>query len=201
MNNLTIRAKLIISFIAVAIIAGIVGIIGYIGITQVMKSHDEVAEVRLPSINALLTISEAQTAAWSGERGLINRRMMEPEIRRAQYKYIEEAMERAEKAWSIYEPLPQSKEEASEWKKFVDLWNSWKEENERVVELSKDKDKLIAAGSSLNDSNVTAIDNITFTASLDAREDFLKAEKSLLKLVQIIIMKLQKKKVSLQTPH
>lgn len=185
MNKLKIRAKLLISFIFVALIAGLIGLVGYNGMTKIQKAQQEFADLRLPSIHALLIISEAQTSVLVGERGLINRRMMEKGIRQAQYDYIANAFNRADEAWKIYEPLPQSEEEAAEWKRFVPLWEKWKNEHQKVVDLAKEKDKLIAAGDSQNSLNIVNIDEEAFAASINALESFWDAEKSIAQLVDI----------------
>lgn len=47
-----------------------------------------------------------------------------------------DAWTRVEKAWKIYEPLPQSKEEAL-WKQFVPTWKAWKKDSQSFDELIK----------------------------------------------------------------
>ena len=105
-HNLKISKKLVSFFVLIAIIAGVVGGIGYTGMSKVQNSQDDISNVRLPIVKALLTISEAQTAVIAGERGLINRRMMDPRVREAEYQYIEDAFVRAEEARAVYESFP-----------------------------------------------------------------------------------------------
>jgi methyl-accepting chemotaxis protein len=185
LKNVKIGTKLISAFMIVAIIAAIIGFVGYRGMSQIGKSQDEVATVLLPSIQALLTIDEAQTAVYAGERGLINRRMMEKELRQAQYKYIADAFERVDVSWKIYEKLPQTADEAAEWKEFVSIWKQWKDEVQKTIQLSEEKDKMISMGKTIDDAEVLRIDDETFTQSMNSREDYLKAKASIDKIVEI----------------
>ncbi len=176
--NMKVGAKLITGFVLVALIAGVIGLIGF-------TSLNEVGEVRLPSIQSLLVISEAQTAVLAGERGLINRRMMADEFRKAQFNYIDNAFKRAQEAWDIYEPLPQTREEAALWKQFVPAWGNWEKNHRVVYDLSREKDRLVATGYSLTDPVIDEIDQRVMEASLIARASFLESESLLNKLVDI----------------
>jgi len=188
LQKLTIRVKLLAGFILVAIVAGLIGFVGYNGLTKIMAAQDEIATVRLPSVQSLLMISKAQSGVWVAERGLINRRMMEPEVRKAQYAYIEESFKKAEEAWAIYEPLPQTAEEKAEWDVFVTLWNKWKADNQIVVDLSRQKDQLLASntlsGNALTEK-VDELDAKVMQQSLVSRQSSLAAENSLNKIVEI----------------
>ena len=62
-----------------------------------------------------------------------------------------QAWQRADVAWRVYEPLPQTTEEAAKWKEFVTTWTAWRTSYEKVVGLlarareSGDKSLLVAA--------------------------------------------------------
>jgi methyl-accepting chemotaxis protein len=184
-HNLKIARKILLAISLVSLITVMVGGVGYNSIRHIIKNQDEIAEVRLPSIQNLLIISEAQSAAVIGERGLINKDFMSKDIRAAQYAYIEDAFARAQAAWKIYEPLPQSNEEVVVWKRFVGEWEKWKKEQQIVIDLSKQKDELIASGLSEDDYEVQIIDNKAYEASINSRKSFLIAENSLNELVEI----------------
>jgi methyl-accepting chemotaxis protein len=185
LKNVKIGTKLISGYLVVAIIAAIIGFIGYNGMNKIGNSQDEVATVLLPGIQALLTINEAQTAVLAGERGLTNRRMMESGIRQAQYKYISDALTRAEEALKIYEPLPQSADEAEEWKNFIPLWEQWKTEVQKTVSISEEKDRLFSIGKVADDEEVLTIDDQAFQQTLISRTIYLKTKATIDKLVDI----------------
>jgi methyl-accepting chemotaxis protein len=133
-KNMKIGTKLILSFCLVSVIALVIGVVGYTGIVKVDWAMDEIASVRLPSILGLEIINEAQTAVKAAERtlliGSIDKTRADREI-----DHIKKAFERADKGWKIYEPLPQTKEEAELWKKFVPAWDEWKKDNNEYARM------------------------------------------------------------------
>ena len=58
-NQWTIGKKLIVSFMSVAVITLSLGIVGYYGAVKGKQAVEEIGEVRLPSIDATLTIDSA----------------------------------------------------------------------------------------------------------------------------------------------
>ena len=176
--NLKIGVKLIIGFIIVSIIAGAIGIVG-------VTSLHEVGDVRLPSIQNLLIISKAQANVILAERALINRRMMDSELRQAQYAYIDAAFKMAEEAWTRYEPLPQTVEEAKVWTEFVVKWGEWVKDHKIVYDLSVEKDQLVSSGISLESVMIEELDEKILEASLHTRTAFLNAENLLNQLIII----------------
>jgi len=184
-KSMKIKSKLLFGFITVAGIAGIIGLIGYIGMSKIKDAKDEIATVRTPSISSLLKISREQVNVWVAERGLTNRRMMAPDIRKAQYNWIDSAFARAQRDWNIYESLPQSVEEVAEWKLFVGLWNTWKSDHQKVYTISIEKDKLLALGHSVEDDTIKKIDDQAFQLSIVSRKSSLELVKSLNRLIDI----------------
>ena len=170
--NWTIGKKLIAGFLGVAAITLMVGGAGYYGVLKGDKAIEEIGFVRLPSVQSLLEVNEAQTAVLLGERGLLMERM-KGDARQAQYKFIDSAFERAEAAWKVYEPLPQTTEEEAIWKQFVLEWNKWKEEHQAVIKLAKEKDRLLASGSTNEESAIEKVDEQAFEASTKARQGYL----------------------------
>jgi len=140
--DLKIGTKLLGGFMIVALISVFVGLIGYSGINEVGKNLNEVAEVKLPSLNGLAIIKEAQTDILRGERTCLLA------LDSAQYQYqlerLKETWHRVDKGWKIYEPLPQTKEEEVYWKQFVPAWDAWKKEHQNVMELIRSGKKADA---------------------------------------------------------
>lgn len=184
--NLKISKKLVLSFILVAIITGVVGSFAYTGMSAIQESQDDVSNIRLPSVKSLLIISEAQTAVFAGERGLSNRRMMDPRIRKEEYLYIENAFERAREAWTTYESFPKNEEEMELWDDFKYRWENWEENHNKIVDLSREKDKLLSAQDlPFDDPQITAIDEEILFTSLSARTSFFIVERTLNELIDI----------------
>ena len=185
MKNIKIGTKLISGFITVALIVVINGFVGYNGMSNVMDSQDEIATVKSPSITNLLKLSREQVNVWVGERGLINRRMMKPELRKAQYDWIDAAFERADENIKIYESLPHPSDEIEEWNKLIIEWNNWKQAHQQVYSLSKEKDKLLTSGIELTDVKIDEIDNQVLEQSLISRQSSLELTKKINELISI----------------
>jgi len=149
--NMKIAAKLLLSFFIVALITGLVGFIGFNGISKMNNSIVEIGEVRLPSIQSLLVMSEAQTAVKAAERTILNDTITKDE-RVKEYESIRAAFDRADEAWKIYEPLPQTQEESVLWKQFVPMWNEWRKGVDTFLGMAEDLDKLSLSDSSAIES-------------------------------------------------
>ena len=141
----TIGKKLIASFLSVALVTAILGIVGYYGVNQGGIAINELGIVRLPSIESMLVISEGQTAVDTTENALLSR-AIHLKTRQGKYDDFAAIWQRIEDAWAVYEPLPQTDEEAATWEKFVPAWNAWKKDHEKYVSLSKEYDKYVEGG-------------------------------------------------------
>ncbi len=175
MKNLTIRTKLILSFISIAIVTMVVGWVGYSGMNIILNSSHNIANVRLPSIKSFLIISEAQMAINAAENSLLSKKASR-EMRNNAYKKMNQAEERFEEAWGIYEPLPQTKEEARAWRKFEKAWSSWWDLHKKGIQLAKAYDK---------NPNDTTYDAYSYYALVTIKEPFTEAENLLTELVEI----------------
>lgn len=140
LKDITLRTKLFGGFGLVAAIAMIIGLMAVYNISQLSTCIDEIAVVRLPSLQALLVISEAQTAIHSSENALLETTISQT-ARDTEYKRINKAWQRAEKAWNIYAQLPQTPEESVKWGQFVTAWDNWKKDHESFMRLSRQYDE------------------------------------------------------------
>ena len=138
--NWTVGKKLTAAFGTLTAITLVLAATAYIGARQCNDAIEELGNNRLPSIQTLLTISEAQTAVDSSENALLCTKIDE-KTRQNQYKRFDDAKKRADDAWKIYDPLPQTVEEAATWKKFVPAWEKWWKDHEEFVKLSHEYEK------------------------------------------------------------
>jgi methyl-accepting chemotaxis protein len=136
LNTIKLKPRLIGAFMVVALIAMAIGWRGIVATQTVKAGSDEVSGNRLPSIQALLVISEAQTAVDSAENALLFEELT-PDMMRAQYQRFADAEKRVTDARAIYDPLPQTAEEAKVWKEFVPAWDAWWQDHLAFVSLSK----------------------------------------------------------------
>ena len=214
MNNWTIGKKLIASFLAVAAITLILGLVGYYGAVKSDEAVREIGTNRMPSVESLLIMGYTQTTVDSAENALLSRELGLKD-RQAKYAEFTTALKRAEDAWKVYDPLPQTAEEKVVADKFYPTaWNTWKKDHDAFVELSKEYDKTLegeqnaASTAHSNElykkmSEQALVKNgITFTAAndlldklvelnhkygADATKDAL-AQASTLKFINLVVM-------------
>ncbi len=187
--KLGIAAKLIGGFLLVALIAALIGVVGYRGIASVGSKLNDVCLNKVPSIEALLIITQAQNAVWIGERGLImsdlkvsDRMLSDSKIRQAQYTFIDDHWKEAEQAWRTYENLPHSSDEMAQWREFTTSWDKWKKLHQAVRELEEQKDRLISLGVKPDDSRIVELDKQAFGISLTTRDAWYESHNLLVKL-------------------
>ncbi|MCA1785543.1 MAG: MCP four helix bundle domain-containing protein, partial [Desulfobacteraceae bacterium] len=124
-RTMKLGTKLMLGFGAVALITLIVGIVGYYGAVKGEESVDEIGGVRLPSVDSLQIIhTEAQTVR--GSMRTLSIPGLAADVRDRQYQTLAESRQQYEAAWKVYEPLPQTEEEARLWQQFVPAWNAWR---------------------------------------------------------------------------
>ena len=138
-NQWTIGKRLFVSFMCLAAITLALGVAGYWGAVQGDTAVTEIGVVRLPGVQSLLIISEAQTAVDSAENALLSTQL-DDTARAAQYQRFTDAKKRADDAWAVYEPLPQTAEEAATWSQFVPAWDAWWKDHETFVTDSRQFD-------------------------------------------------------------
>ena len=160
MKNISLKARLI-GLLLVALLAMLmVGITGWLGLEKTSESVMEIGKVRLPSVLGLELINEGQTAVRSNNRSVAffeNDYKAQAEFAKV-IKNREEVWKRIDEGWKLYEPLPQSKEEAELWTQFVREWDDWKASDEKIDET------ISALGSNADEEQQNLfIDRIRFT--------------------------------------
>ncbi len=182
-KDLRIGTKMISGFVLVAAIAAIIGIVGFVGMNQIMNGQKIIGNESMQAVENLGIINEATTNILSSERGLINRRMMDPDIRKTQYTNIEEALGRASEARDKYSTIPKSAKEEELWKKYGISWDEWIKVHDELIRLSNEKDKILASGVDEDDERIVKIDDDAYAVSLEAREKYLAGQEILDELV------------------
>ncbi len=182
-KNQKISFKILSAFGVIAFIAALIGFVGYNGLMTANESIDEIGLVRMPGIKNLLKINAAQNAVIVGERGLINTKMMDPVIRQRQYEGIKKQYKIIDEAWAKYESAPRTEFEQELWEQFVIDFQKFKEKDKDLIDLSHEKDELIAGGLQPNDPSVTMFDDIVFQMSLEASAAYSKSNDVLEKII------------------
>jgi methyl-accepting chemotaxis protein len=140
-KEMKMGTKLLLGFMSVAAITLILGIIGYYGAVKSEQSINEIGTVRLPSVESLLKI-EAEAEYIQGTMRTLAIAGLSEDIRKQQYENLTHSRKVYEKAWEIYEPLPQTTEESKVWDEFVDAWDAWRVENNKAMQLAKEFDQI-----------------------------------------------------------
>jgi len=137
--NLTVKTK-IAALLAVAVAALLlVMIIAIMGLKREGEMLAEIGGNRMPSVQALLQISEGQTAMRSVNRYIDSMAQYPEEHAEVanQIKRKTEVWARIDKAWKVYEPLPQSAEEEKAWKQFLKEWDTWKQGDAQLTQMAE----------------------------------------------------------------
>jgi len=136
-KNLSIKWKLgVLVGIMLVAMTGLVAL-AYSGLKGAGENIAEVGNVRMPSVQGLLIVSEGQTAVKSATLATA---IYETDY--AAQKEFEGVLALRKKAWSsiesgrkIYDPLPQTKEEVVLWKQFETDWADWKRVDDALESL------------------------------------------------------------------
>jgi len=137
LKNIKIGTKLLGGFLTVAFITLIVGFMGWNGADNMGQGAAEIADVRLPSIDSLRIIKKELESLRVAQRTLLNPLLNDVDHKR-QFENFDKAREKYQKAWAVYEPLPQTKEEAEYWKQFAQAIDDWKKENNIFMDAAKE---------------------------------------------------------------
>lgn len=139
-KNLKLGAKLMGGFALIAVIALVLGITGYYGTVKNGESIYEIGVVRLPSVQATFKI-QAEILKILRYIRTLNIPNLPKEDYERQYAEIKEAQEAYTKAIAIYEPLPQTEEEAKEWESFKQALSEWTILNNKIIETHNELDQ------------------------------------------------------------
>jgi methyl-accepting chemotaxis protein len=108
--NVTVRTK-ILTLLGVAVLALLVVVlIAFMGLKRKGEMLAEIGKNRMPSVQALMSINEAKTGIRSANRAADATAMYPENVAEItqQIKRRAEKFAQADKAWKIYEPLPQT---------------------------------------------------------------------------------------------
>jgi methyl-accepting chemotaxis protein len=128
-----LTAKLMASFLAVAMVNLIIGVVGWFGVSRVGQSVNEIAKDHLPSVEAVLTLADALSSISTVERTLLSTKIGAAQ-RAEQYAKLDEDWKRAENAYRLNDKLPKDPQEAALWERFRKAWPQWKEAHQTVIQ-------------------------------------------------------------------
>jgi hypothetical protein len=136
-RKIKLSYKLVAGFVIVALVTLGVGFSGWLGVNGLAGRIHEIADVRLPGVSSLLAIEKSMESLRVAIRTLLNPDL-KLEDRARQFSNIEAARKAYRAAWDIYEPLPQTPEEADRWRQFTQAVDAWSKENNEFLRLAKE---------------------------------------------------------------
>jgi hypothetical protein len=135
--DLKIGAKLVAGFTIILALVIFVTVIENKTITILSRYAQSISTQRLPGLQSLHTIKEAQMAITLSEWNLAQKNYSKAQ-RLQEYEAIESSLKQAEEARKQYRAP--SKEAAEIWRKFNSEWAVWKKNTSQFIELSKEAD-------------------------------------------------------------
>jgi methyl-accepting chemotaxis protein len=180
-SNVSLKSK-ILALLGVGILAlVVVVIIAFTGLKHDAESIQEIGANRLPSIQALQNIKLSQTAMRSTSRYIDAMAAYPADIKDLERQLGRKAgyLKHGEQARQVYEPLPQSAEEAEVWKQFVKQYDTWKTGDGHVTAVAAEiaKTDNAARRKELFEQHHQAL--------VDLRDEAAAVEASLDKLIEI----------------
>jgi methyl-accepting chemotaxis protein len=165
-----------------------IGLLEMVGMNKVSRTVNILGNQRMRATEYIMTMLEQQSIIRGCDYALGHRRLSEDyELRKGYYDQIETANGVIDAASQSYKQLNHTKEEEGLIKDFEPLYRRWLDDNARVVELSKQKDSLVAAGVSRDDKRVANLDALTLKAVLACESSFNDAHDMLNQLVNLNI--------------
>ncbi len=133
----TIKNKLLSGFFAVSLICLIVGLVGWFGAFRLNSFIGKTGEVSLPSLQAILSLKQAQCTIKASQKSLLNPTLNADE-RNQEYNNINKAFENAAIAIGEY----QYQDDNSKWNDFLTGWDQFKTDIGEFEALSQKIDSL-----------------------------------------------------------
>ncbi len=136
-HNMTIKSKMIALACVVSALTLIVGATGFFAMNTLAAHLTDIADNKLPGVQNLLLMQEAQQEVKARERTLLITGL-EPERVDRQLQVIGEALERAEVSRKAYEALPRELPEDKLWAEFSPVWTVWQRDVQEFVRIARE---------------------------------------------------------------
>ncbi|MGA9045852.1 methyl-accepting chemotaxis protein [Sulfuricurvum sp.] len=135
LENMVLQSKLILLTAVMMIALGVLGYLGYDSTQKWERGMNEVGGVRVPSIVGIMDMRvgiNQVVIQQNRVRALKDDPKMHDKLQDA-VERINKGFERYEKGYKLYAPLPQTPEEAMEWKKYEEQMGKWQEMSKQFL--------------------------------------------------------------------
>jgi len=190
MNNIRVGVRLVTAFLLIALVTTLIGVLGYTGLNSTKAYLDSSNKDTIPGISYLATMRFQLRNLVVVQRTLLNDKLS-PQERQRQKENFDESRKAYREAMEAYEKLPQSPEEAAEFRVFKQSIEAGRVINDQIMKLigewEKDPknealfatlseqvmDKGVAANRAINDS----VGKLMAISVKNAQADTAKADK------------------------
>jgi methyl-accepting chemotaxis protein len=131
-----LMAKLLIGFIAVALIVVAVGYFGLAAATKLSSNVRDIGHDNMPALENLMIIDKAMLRVDDSQNALMVKNMT-PDQKKDKYATFDAAKKDADAAMAAYEAVSMTDEEAANWKRFHAAYDGWWEDHQAFVALAK----------------------------------------------------------------
>lgn len=163
-------------FLLISTVLLIVGSVGYYGVSKQEKALEQVSVNRLPSVQALLTLAEAQSAILSEELIFLDDKTTAEE-RTSALSNLDDIMIRADGAWANYSLLEHTDDEMAQLGDLSNAWATWTDGNRLFSE---------AANEFMQSSDNASFDKAYQQVKIDNKESYDKSHEVLANLSQTV---------------
>lgn len=123
-KNMGLRKKILGGFLLVTLLTVLVGAAGLFGVSQLKSDVDSIGTVYLPSVDALMTISESVAIVASAENALLVPELSK-ELRDEYLAKMDAELLHIDEAMATFEGLNVSEEEMVKWTNVKPLYEKW----------------------------------------------------------------------------
>ncbi len=177
--NLSLKKKLLSSYIIMALLAGVIGLIGYLSLSKINNNNDILLRENVGAISYLNSANEAFLLVRVNL--LYSMIVKDAGKRDAYFSGSKEQGQRVDKYINEYKKLSQTKEESEDLLKFSESWDSYKKYSEILISaIIKNNKQLIAESiqNAANDYNSAQMELRSLLKINSTEVEAIKAENS-----------------------
>lgn len=133
LENMVLQAKLMLLTGVMVVAMMVLGYMGFNATAGWQSDIVEIGDVRVPSLVSVGTIrngTQLVAIQMNRVRGLKGNPTLQDKMANASEE-MQKGFDRIDKGMKVYEPLPQTPEEAAEWKIFKTNYEIWRKESEK----------------------------------------------------------------------
>lgn len=165
----------------VLLVGGAVGTLA----TQRLATHiADIANQKLPSVQAIGVLDEAKTSISSGLNAMMLRRA-NPAVWQQAHRETLDAWARLDRAAAVYERLPHGPRGWQQWSEVKKTMAVWRSAVEPLTRTLEQREALVVAGRDPGSDEVRALDDLALQSFLAGRGAFGPAEEAMARLVAI----------------